>query len=270
MLRYHEPSEEERRGSRRRKVLWLLGGQEPLRRRDPSCHMPAVAVFWPRRSARRPWLGRLVGVDEALDLEIELELEYRLEGDGEDRWRLYEELTPGRYLAESAMVLDGVGVRAMQRVFFDYSEEEGFVLRSRQEVFDTLRPQLPRAMSFGDVRGLVAEGDFEQAERVALWLERLWEREQALSYLESHRHQRQRGLPELEGRARRVEEAGRLRHGALMRVREVERPQREAIRAWLIEQTQASFWIEHRHALFDREQLQDLWRRQGGEDDACR
>ena len=188
MIQVFRPLASEVMGARRDKVLWLRGGGEPLRLRDDSFHMPAIVVFsrWDGDHTF-PFVSRIIGVTYSFEFEAERVMARRVKNleFGELRQRSYEGLGEGDYLA-SRMVLPRQGGDASEQlVYVNYQHSRGFTLLTPVQMAARWRGHI--AVDFGDVRSLVAQRDWERAERAAQWIAARREREAAAHYVQSNR-----------------------------------------------------------------------------------
>ncbi len=190
MKRLH-PSEVRRVGARRDKVLWLRGGDEDLRVRDDTFHMPAVVLFMRPNEPGSAWMSRLVGGDrERVDFAREPAGAYYFSvSEQGERLVIYPDIRPGTYEAQSYMDVAGQAHMELTRVYFRYTKAHGFVLWSYEEVLAAVRDEV--TIDFGEVRSLVAAGAYDAAERAAHWLHHKGEREAAIRYVATARHRDQ-------------------------------------------------------------------------------
>ncbi|MEC9397798.1 MAG: hypothetical protein VX475_09280 [Myxococcota bacterium] len=188
MMHVFRPLTSEVVGARRDKVLWLRGGGEPLRLRDDRFHMPAVVVFirWDGDHTF-PFVSRIVGVTTSFEFEVEREMARKVKNleFGVLRQRSYEGLGEGDYLATSMILPRQGGDASEQLVYINYKHSRGFTLLTPLQMAARWRGMV--GADFGDVRSLVAQQDWERAERAAQWIESPREREAAAHYVQSCR-----------------------------------------------------------------------------------
>jgi len=256
MRKTYTPTPEQRERAPGARLLWL-SGERPWRRDGEAS--ASVVVFGAARASG--WLARIDGVTERWSvIRVFLEPDRIASLDGVGRRLEFHELVPGLYEAEG-IIDEGDGAEVM-RVCFQLSEGGGFELLGREGFEQALRVQI--GASFGDVRSLVAVGDFVMAELAASWLELDSARRSALEYVADARVRHEVALPELIGAPASVQQASVVRRKVLRALALFEARSEAldpaaigAARGWFLAHTSADFWAEYSQRCDDGEAI---WR----------
>lgn|GEM_PF-4639083 len=164
----------------------------------------------------------------------------------------------GFYEARSWMRAEGEREAGYHTIYFSLSRERGFELCEPSQFHEANVASY--GVDFGDVRSLIAAGEYELAGRAANWLPGAQRRQEARSYVEIARADRERRLPSLIGDEPALSTALEVRARArraldvhlaniASNADDASREIFEQARGWLLEKTMANFWLEHREQL---------------------
>lgn len=273
MYEIYTPKPFERRASSPRNRLWLGEHDGELFSHEACLDAPSICVrasgeeTWERE---RSWVAHIVGLGEDWAIQREFLPARRVRGGGE---AYVEYLLEKDVLHEIECELcePMVPRRGTYRVYVKYeSASRGIVLLGREAFREEVRHM--RAADFGEVRALVFEEKWAMARRASTWLRTVEQRKMASDYIAQSYQRWLESLPALRGEKAHVQWAMTLREEVLSRwpeivrelvgdeergedARRMPREAIEALRAWLLRQQDALFWVEHRGVLTG----QTLW-----------